>query len=371
MSSEIKEFDQADRSRLRQILSILWIGLLSSLLLIITMVVATGLLMPILQSIETPLRLWIAYLIICGIALIIGLILGFWRGKLGPAIAAVSGGGAGLFLLLFRLSLGPDDAFNPLIFSWSGAGSLLVLSTIGGLLGRQISYRREPVARQSNPIWRLLLGGALVWTVAEVVVRSIGALGLGSLLGNPLIGDMILVALTFPVIAWTIARWGRSHTISPPDWAYRWDTNRILLGGAAGLFIVLSLNITQWIDSLLFASNPGAVEQLTTNIESSIIAALLLLLVNGLIVPISEEWAWRAVLQSAADRILSPLIAILLVGLLFALKHVVVDGSFFRFTSLLLFALVVGVVRHRLGSGAATVTHIVANMTATSILLLS
>ena len=53
----------------------------------------------------------------------------------------------------------------------------------------------------------------------------------------------------------------------------------------------------------------------------------------------------------------------------FALKHVLMDGTFARITTLLMLGLVFGVVRHRWGTGSSTVTHVIVNLYSTSYLV--
>ena len=57
--------------------------------------------------------------------------------------------------------------------------------------------------------------------------------------------------------------------------------------------------------------------------------------------------------------------------MLFALKHVLVDGSLARITTLVMLGLVLGVVRLRWGTGSSTVAHMVVNLVSTGVVITS
>ena len=72
-----------------------------------------------------------------------------------------------------------------------------------------------------------------------------------------------------------------------------------------------------------------------------------LILVNGLFVPIAEEYLWRGLVQVRLIRILPAPFAIGLTAILFSLKHVLVDASMGRFLALIAFGVICGVVAER------------------------
>jgi membrane protease YdiL (CAAX protease family) len=95
----------------------------------------------------------------------------------------------------------------------------------------------------------------------------------------------------------------------------------------------------------------------------------LLLVANGIVVPVSEELAWRGVIQSSLARAWGMAGTVAVTALALALKHVIVDGSVMRLTSLMVGALELCGVRARWGTGSSTVTHLVANFLATALAL--
>jgi membrane protease YdiL (CAAX protease family) len=90
-----------------------------------------------------------------------------------------------------------------------------------------------------------------------------------------------------------------------------------------------------------------------------------LMLVNGLFVPIAEEYLWRGLVQARMIGILSMPFAIGLTAVLFSLKHAVVDASLGRFLTLVAFGVICGVVAQRNSWRGSAALHIVANTVVT------
>jgi membrane protease YdiL (CAAX protease family) len=78
-----------------------------------------------------------------------------------------------------------------------------------------------------------------------------------------------------------------------------------------------------------------------------ILKAVSLILVNGLFVPIAEEYLWRGLVQVRLLHILPVPFAIGLTAVLFSLKHALVDASLGRFLTLIAFGIICGVVAQR------------------------
>ena len=98
--------------------------------------------------------------------------------------------------------------------------------------------------------------------------------------------------------------------------------------------------------------------------ETSTAASGLPVGVNGVMVPVVEEFARRGIIQTALVERFSPPLGIGVTSVAFAAKHVVVDRSLGRLTTLLTLASFFGIVCHRLGTGASTATHLPANLAA-------
>ncbi len=72
-----------------------------------------------------------------------------------------------------------------------------------------------------------------------------------------------------------------------------------------------------------------------------------LILVNGLFVPIAEEYLWRGLVQVRLLRIFPTPFAIGVTAFLFSLKHALVDASLGRFLALIAFGAICGVAAQR------------------------
>ncbi len=91
------------------------------------------------------------------------------------------------------------------------------------------------------------------------------------------------------------------------------------------------------------------------------------ILVNGLFVPIAEEYLWRGLVQPRLIRVLPIPHAIGLTAVLFSLKHVIVDASLGRLLALTAFGIICGVVAHRDSWRRSAALHMVANTVVTVI----
>lgn len=102
-----------------------------------------------------------------------------------------------------------------------------------------------------------------------------------------------------------------------------------------------------------------------------VLVVVSLFLVNGIFVPLVEEWLWRGVIQPRFVGRLGLVSGLLLTSILFSLKHVIVDASLGRFLTLTAFGVVVGIVARRKGWESAALTHTVVNIVSTLLLLLA
>jgi membrane protease YdiL (CAAX protease family) len=104
-----------------------------------------------------------------------------------------------------------------------------------------------------------------------------------------------------------------------------------------------------------------------------------LLLVNGVVIPLAEERLWRGLIMPRLCTVLGLAPGLLLVSILFSLKHVIVDASLGRLLAITVGGLVLGVVAYladRSGRGASgwrasAVSHMVGNIVATSLALMA
>ena len=98
-----------------------------------------------------------------------------------------------------------------------------------------------------------------------------------------------------------------------------------------------------------------------------ILKVVSLILVNGLFVPIAEEYLWRGLVQVRLIRILPAPFAIGLTAILFSLKHAFVDASLGRFLALIAFGAICGVVAQHDSWRRSAALHIVVNTIVTII----
>ena len=99
--------------------------------------------------------------------------------------------------------------------------------------------------------------------------------------------------------------------------------------------------------------------------QASILKVMSLILVNGLFVPIAEEYLWRGLIQVHLISILPIPLSIGLTAVLFSLKHVLVDASLGRFLALIAFGVICGVVAQRNSWRRSAALHMVVNTIAT------
>jgi membrane protease YdiL (CAAX protease family) len=207
---------------------------------------------------------------------------------------------------------------------------------------------------------------AVVWTVIEVISRRIVGRKLGQRLDDGLAADMLAILSALPVTSALVARLGTENGINAERREYRWTPGAVIGGLVGGIVCVLLPAVTMRIDSVLFGEQPdhGVVDE-----ETSVAGRRLFAAVNGVAIPVAEEFTWRGVVQSALTDRFGGTTGIGLTGTLFVLKHAVVDRSLNRLTTLLAIGTVFGVLRHRLGTGASTIAHVTANLLASLIAL--
>jgi membrane protease YdiL (CAAX protease family) len=87
--------------------------------------------------------------------------------------------------------------------------------------------------------------------------------------------------------------------------------------------------------------------------------------VNGLFVPIAEEYLWRGIVQVHLARVIPVPVAIGATAVFFSLKHVLVDASLGRCLALIAFGTICGVVAQRTDWKESASMHIIVNSTST------
>lgn len=138
------------------------------------------------------------------------------------------------------------------------------------------------------------------------------------------------------------------------------------------ILLVLSIGILPFFDKLFWGrfTLPMVVSPYQNSIVwlrdlAPIMAVSSLIFVNGVFVPIAEEYLWRGIIQARFLRILPAPLSIGITSVLFSFKHVLVDASWGRFLTLAAFGVICGVVARQKGWQSSAALHIFINTIAT------
>ena len=194
-------------------------------------------------------------------------------------------------------------------------------------------------------------------------------------LGTLRVNDMVALAMAYSVLtiafgSFAHARWGqelRGLGWALIDFVTRWTYTPWLLGLMLALVVLPAADHWLWGDVRLpmrvssFRNHRVWFAQVAPVLE-----VVALIGVNGLLVPIAEEFLWRGLIQPRLVRIAPAAVAIGTTAILFSLKHVVVDASWGRFLTLAAFGVVCGIVAHRHTWRSAAALHLVVNTATTA-----
>lgn len=315
-------------------------------------------------SSDTLLRIAFGLLVL--VAFLSGFVVAVWRAPAGLPAAILAGLSATLLLWLMRTFLLEGQPYNRLIFGPLGFISVSVAATAGGGLARLLDDDRLHVRFSFGAPARVGLWAAFLWLSLEMVARFIGTAGLAPFLENVVAADMLAILIGFPAAGWIVARYGQANGIAPSDWDYRWTVSAMAFGVIAGFLVYGLMWGTALVDETIWGVPAAVPAGFAEALQDGAWVAVLMLAANGVAGPIGEELAWRGVVQTALVRAWGPVAAVVVTGVLFALKHVALDGSLNRVTTLVMLGLAFGLVRQRWGTGSSTAAHIVVNLLATS-----
>ena len=227
-------------------------------------------------------------------------------------------------------------------------------------------------SRPFGELSRAALLASGLWFAIDLVAQVGGAVVFEPVVGNYLVGSLVGVVLGFPVAAWAVVRYGQRHGITPADWGYD-RTPRALLSGlvVGGGLVILNLTAVVTVTEAIFGQPEQISGLLIKGLAGGLPVVVLFLLAHGIVAPITEELAFRGVVQTALTRERGRLVGVLGAATLFSLKHVLVDGSLERLLPVVVLALVLGIVRERWGTGASTVTHATVNVVQGSLVLIA
>ncbi|MEA5624365.1 CPBP family intramembrane glutamic endopeptidase [Nostoc sp. UHCC 0251] len=221
---------------------------------------------------------------------------------------------------------------------------------------------------------------AIAWVtliiLAEYVARRFVAYWL-PLLAAERVNDMLSIILCYVLLVWfTVPKAQRNvgrvsqviHDILAQ--AKTW------LPWVGTAVILLSINLLSPLDQWLWGKvqlpgwqSPSLDPPLFPQ-AAPVLIVTSMLLVNGIFVPIAEEWLWRGLIQPRLMKQLGFASGLLLTAVLFSLKHVIVDASLGRLLFLTFFGVVVGIIARRKGWESAALTHTLVNSISTVLFFL-
>ena len=218
-------------------------------------------------------------------------------------------------------------------------GLSVALAVVGMVIGGEYFFRHYVL------FWLPTFGTLLVNDMlALFLVYLLLTVGLGLFMHANWRQELagIEQALREGLVSWKFTLWVLALVLSV--WALS-TVDQLLWGNIKLPMIVSSYrNSTVWLSNL-----------------APVLKVVSLILVNGLFVPVAEEYLWRGLVQARLIRILSTPFAIGLTAVLFSLKHAVVDASLGRFLTLVAFGVICGVVAQRDDWRRSAALHMVAN----------
>lgn len=211
----------------------------------------------------------------------------------------------------------------------------------------------------------------VVWVLFEFGLRR----GFGPQLANALdsyfAAEGAIMIFAIPVVAGLIAWWGTKRGIDPADWEYVVTLRSVGAGIASVvgywvIYLVMVIVIVAIVGMEQAAAASGGIG------DGQTWAIALYFVGNAVFVPISEELAWRGVIQTALTESYGTYVAIVVTALAFVAKHLIVDLAVvpIRLGSLLILAFILCGLRALYGTASSTVAHLGMNMIATGLLVL-
>jgi len=189
-------------------------------------------------------------------------------------------------------------------------------------------------------------------------------------IGSWRVNDMvsILVAYSFLVgifgsltaVDWKKELFGTFNAIS--DCLFSWKYIPWVIA------MVLNIVIFSFLDRLLFANVKLPIYEAAylnpvvwLPEQATVLKVISVIVVNGLFVPVAEEFLWRGIVQPRLGRIFPISVAISITAILFSIKHVIIDGSFSRFLVAIGFGVICGILAYRKNWNASAALHVFIN----------
>lgn len=196
--------------------------------------------------------------------------------------------------------------------------------------------------------------------------------------GTLRVNDMLALAMAYTLLTVTFgslmdADWRRELRglwEALRDFTTRWTYTPWLLVLMLGLVVLPAVDRWLWA-GLHFPMRASSFRNAVTWLPqwAPALEVLALVAVNGILVPIAEEYLWRGLIQARLLRVLPGAVAIGMTAILFSLKHVVVDASWGRFLTLVAFGSICGIVAQRHTWRSSAALHLFVNTTTTVVAL--
>lgn len=218
----------------------------------------------------------------------------------------------------------------------------------------------------------------LLWLAIEIAGVRVGQpavqRGLERLVGAPdptalrTPAMLIVAGLSMGVLMVTFRAIARRARLTAAALGYQWSRGIVRAGLLSGLALFAVLLVTAAIDRAVFdPEGHGVWVRRLAGTGPALWGALLL--VNGLLVPIVEEYAWRGYIQGRLVWCWGAPTGVAVTAVAFALKHVIADLSLTRVTTLAVGAVGLGLIATRRGTTASTAAHAFANTAATLLVI--
>jgi hypothetical protein len=282
----------------------------------------------------------------------------------GPTILAGGLLGGFLYLRGRAFVMQGQPISYPLLFGLPGV-ALSVASTLGGgWVGSRATVVRRLAPSRLSPLTRTGLVVATGWTVIELLFGIGAAATIGPIVDNTFVVVLVATTVGFPFAAGVAVWYGRRAGIARDDLNYRTTRRTAIVGIAAGLATAVAVQATGFAVTSVTGTEAAnaAFGFLLADLEAGVWVLVLFTFAHGFVAPLTEELAWRGIVQTALVEARGPAFGIAVTAILFTTKHAVLDASFARVPSVLVLSVALGLARHRWGTTASTIIHVIVNL---------
>jgi membrane protease YdiL (CAAX protease family) len=218
---------------------------------------------------------------------------------------------------------------------------------------------------------RAALSLVLAIVAVEYVARHVIA-PLLPVLAAPRVNDMLVSGVAYLALSLVVAKLvGAGGPVAAMRGvlgaAGRWEA---WMGGLLGLLTLLIGLVDRWLLEKVRLPSFDLVPHTTTFAAHAWwLVPASMLLVNGLVIPVAEEWLWRGVVQPRLVTRWGAPLGIGVTAVLFSVKHAIVDASLGRLLMIIAGGVILGWVARRATWKASALSHVMMNTVATVLAL--